>query len=271
MFRERIQEHCGDDCEILTVRRAPRFGCHVFVADFVRGRRHIRLLGSIHEDGKIIEQSAMDLMRPERLVYLYERLMLVTFALAAEPSSALLLGLGGGAMCRHLAAYLPDCAVTLVERDPVIRDLARRYFHIAQPVAASSAAPFIAKAKAEFDVVLVDLYDAGGAAKVAPRFWADCVAALRPGGCIAINWAEFVGQKRVRSEIAAITAAMGRSFFIAERNPRPNIVQFAPTERGFRLDKIESRLANFAHRHNLPREDRDILKKCAIGVRYPAD
>src|SRR5271167_2490705 len=98
----------------------------------------------------------MDLLRPERLVYGYERMMLVAFALVREPRSALLLGLGGGAMCRHLDAYVPDCAITVVERDPVVRALAKRHFHVTRPVIIDDAASVVIRERGAHDVVLVD-------------------------------------------------------------------------------------------------------------------
>src|ERR1700692_925521 len=124
MLRERIREHCGSSCEILTLRRAPRFGATLFVADCMRRGRLVRMLGSIDRTGRIMEQSAMDLLRPERLVFGYERLMLGAFALGPQPRPARLLGLGGGAMLRHLAAYMPGCEVTVVEREPAVQAIA---------------------------------------------------------------------------------------------------------------------------------------------------
>src|SRR5260370_34846025 len=86
----------------------------------------------------------MDLLRPERLVFLYERLMLLAFAVVERPVAALLLGLGGGAMCRHLAADLPDCAVTVVERDGAVIDLARPFFHVTHPIRRGEAPAAVA-------------------------------------------------------------------------------------------------------------------------------
>lgn len=261
MIRERIKEHCGASTVILTLRRAPLFGATLFVADCMRHGRLVRMLGSIDETGRVMEQSAMDLLRPEKLVFGYERLMLAAFALAREPRSALLLGLGGGAMCRHLAAYLPDCEVTVVERDPVVRSLARRYFHVTRPVVMADAGEIVAAARRVFDVVLVDLYDAGGAAETKRRFWKDCLRALRPGGALGINWAEFVGASRMQEEARAIAAAIGRSFFLTERISRPNVVQLAATDRGFSQYQLAARLKRLADTHNLPREDREILRR----------
>jgi spermidine synthase len=261
MFRERIKEHCGRSAEILTLRRAPSFGATLFVADCMRHGRLVRMLGSIDRTGRIMEQSAMDLLRPERLVFGYERLMLAAFALAREPRSALLLGLGGGAMLRHLAAYLPGCEVTVVEREPAVRAIARRYFHVTRSVVMADAGEVVAAARRAFDVVLVDLYDAGGAAEPKRQFWKDCLRALRPGGALGINWAEFVGASRMQTEARAIAAAIGRSLFIAERVSRPNVVQLVPTERRFSHAEFPTRLKRLAETYNLPREDRDILRR----------
>lgn len=269
MLRERIKEHCGQSAEILTLRRAPVFGSTLFVADCMRHNRLTRMLGSIDRTGRIMEQSAMDLLRPERLVFMYERLMLAAFALVKEPRSALLLGLGGGAMSRHLAAYLPECSVTVVEREPVVRAIARRYFHLTRPVVMADAAEVVAASRRAFDVVLVDLYDAGGAADTKKRFWKDCLRALRPGGALGINWAEFVGTTRLQQEARAIAGAIGRSFFISERVARPNVIQLAPTHCGFSLAEFPGRLKRFAEAHDLPREDRDILRRNDIMRHNP--
>jgi spermidine synthase len=270
MLRQQIAHQYGERCVIQAIRRAPRFGSAVFVVDYTLGARCLRVLGSVGRDGNVTEQSAMDLLHPERLVFGYERLMLAAFALVPAPRTALLLGLGGGAMCRHLAAYLPDCATTVVERDRVIIELARQYFHVDRAVHRGDAAEVVADARGAYDVILVDLYDAKGASVVEPSFWTDCAAALAADGCLAVNWADFVGASRVREETECIRAAFGRSFFIAERGERPNLVQLAPTDRRFRLTQLEARLGRFAQERRLPREDATILRRCAVLTRYPA-
>lgn len=269
MLRERIKEQYGADCRIVTVKRAPCFGSFLFVVDFPHGGQTLRILGSLAPGIRITEQSAMDLMHPERLVFAYERLMLAAFALAARPRSALLLGLGGGAMCRHLDAYLPACALTVVEHDPVVVELARRHFHLTRPVVRADAREVVADRRGAFDVVLVDLYDARGAAAIDPGFWEDCAATLAPGGCLAVNWAEFVADDRARGEADAIAAAVGRSFFLGERGARANVVQVAPTMPDFRLAALPDRLRAFAEAHRLPHADRSALARCVVMSDYP--
>jgi predicted O-methyltransferase YrrM len=269
MLRDRIIEQYGEGCRIRQVRRTPRFASSLFVVDFMQGARLTRILGAIGADGQLTEQSGMDLLRPERLVFLYERLMLLAFAVAERPVAALLLGLGGGAMCRHLAAYLPDYAVTLVERDGAIIDLARRFFHITRPIRRGDAQDVVADSAGQYDVVLVDLYDGSGATGVEPGFWQDCTRALRPGGCLAVNWAAFVDDETAREEARRITVAAGRSLFLGPRALTENVVQLAPLGGKLTPATLAARWHRFALAHHLPREDRDVLKRCTIRADFP--
>ncbi len=269
MLRERIIRQYGTGCRIRQVRRTPRFRSALFVVDLVEGARVTRILGAIGEDGVLTEQSGMDLLHPERLVFLYERLMLVALALVERPRAALLLGLGGGAMLRHLAAYLPDCAVTVVERDAAVIDLARRFFHVTQPIVEADAQEVAADARGRYDVILADLYDGRGMASFEPGFWKDCARALTPGGCLAANWAAFVDDRVARAEAQAIVDATGRSCFVGPRALSENVVQLAPLEAGIALDDVARRWRRFALGHRLPREDREALKRCTLTAAFP--
>lgn len=268
LLRERIIDQYGEGCRIRRVRRTPHFASSLFVVDFTQGARHTRILGAIGRDGRVTEQSGMDLLHPERLVFIYERLMLLAFAMVERPLSALLLGLGGGAMCRHLAAYLPECAVTVVERDGAVIDLARRFFHITQPIHRGDAQDVVANSVSAYDVVLVDLYDGSGASGVEPGFWEDCARALRPGGCLAVNWAAFVDDATAREEAKRITAAAGHSLFIGPRALTENVVQLAQPAGKFTPAIVAARWRRFALAHSLPREDREVLKRCTIRAEF---
>ena len=272
MLRQKLLDHYGDGSRLLAFRRAPAFGAHLFVVDTMRRQRPVRILGCIDHLGWLIEQSAMDRLRPDRLAFGYERLMMIAFALVPEPRSALLLGLGGGAMYRHLATYLPGCALTIVERDPIVRELARKHFHVKRPVVMADAAQIVRESRGKYDVVLVDLYDSRGSTASGRRFWRACLRALKPDGCLAVNWADFAGARRVDGEAAALAEVSDkRSFFIGERIRDPNVVQYVPTVKGFRRTQLSRRIKAFATAHGLPREDRDILKRCRLLPRFISD
>jgi predicted O-methyltransferase YrrM len=273
-LRALIARYYGDECRILTTRRTGGERAFLFVVEAMLRGRQLRLLGTVGRTREVMEHSAMDPLAPERLVFPYERMMLASLALVEEPDDILLLGLGGGAMSRHLDAYLPDAEITVVERDPAVIAIAREHFLIRRKITRADAVEVVAEKRRAFDAILVDLYDASGAAPLPETFWQDCVAALKPGGAIAINWAggwtgsELTGTSRQR--VARVMPQLPGSFLVSERGPRGNIVQFVPGAAGLRASGLATRLAAFGERFKLPREDRDILQRCDTGVRYPA-
>jgi spermidine synthase len=266
-----VRRYYGAECRIIAHRRARARSLFVVEAE-MRGRK-VRILGTVGRSREVMEHSAMDLAEPERLVFPYERMMLLGLTLAARCERVLMLGLGGGAMLRHLAAYLPDTELIAVERDPDVIALARDYFRIDRKVLRADAEDAVAAFAGEFDAILVDLYDASGGARVAETFWTDCVAALRSGGAIAINWAGgWTGaglDGTPLQRIGRLMPRLPRSFLVAERGPRGNYVQLVPTALDFRLPSLGRRLAEFCAKYRLPREDRDILQRCAVSARYP--
>src|SRR6185437_850457 len=211
--RRLIQGYFGPSARIRILRDAPVFDSPVFVVDYDQGARHYRTLGSVGGFAgadQITEQSSMDLMYPAQLVFHYERLMSLCFAYVERPITALLLGVGGAAMWRFVRAYLPECAPTLVEADDSVAAIARRWFYLTQTVVIETAERFLAGNTQQFDVVLVDLYDSRGPAPFTEAFWARCIDALAPGGCLATNWADFATNKAVRP-MAEAQSALART------------------------------------------------------------
>ena len=175
----------------------------------------------------------MDLLYPSRLVFHYERLMSLAFAMSARSINALLLGVGGAAMWRFMRAYLPDCAPTLVDSDETIIATARRWFYLKQPVVLDTAQRFLAGSSTRYDVILVDLYGSGGPAESEEAFWTRCLDALAPGGCLANNWADFAVNPKVRpmsDSLSAVARARGfEPIYVTRRGFRDNLVQYVPT------------------------------------------
>jgi len=269
-LRALIQRYYGGDCRIIAVRRAGRAGTFLFVIDAMQRTHLVRTLGTVGRGGAVMEHSAMDLMRPDRLVFAYERAMLVALALVHEPREVLLLGLGGGAMWRHLDVYLPAARVRAVERDPEVERLAREFFRFERAVVRGDAIEFVADARADFDIVMVDLYDGAGSTPLDDEFWRDCAASLKPGGALAINWAGSRQGGLPRERIERAMALLPGSFLVVERGPRPNLVQLVPTDPSFGLPGLAARWRDVAGRLKLPREDRDALLRAEITARYPA-
>ena len=102
------------------------------------------------------------------------------------------------------------------------------------------------------------------------RFWKDCLRALRPGGALGINWAEFVGESRMQDEARAIAGAIGRSFFLTERVSRPQRGPARADRAGLLAARSSpSALRRFAETYRLPREDREILRRNDVLTHNP--
>jgi hypothetical protein len=270
-----ILDYFGREARIRLLRRAATFGAPVFVVDFDRGPRHFRTLGSFGAGGQVTEQSSMDLLYPARLVFHYERLMSLAFAMVERPVTALLLGVGGAAMWRFVRAYLPECSPTLVDSDETIIALARRWFYLNQPVVHDTAQRFLARTTAQFDVILVDLYGPAGPAEIDEVFWTRCLDALTPCGCLASNWADFAVNPSVRP-MAATLAAVARSrglepIFVTRRGFRDNLAQYVPTAPGRGPEALDGALERFAGDRHLPDRGRGILENCLVTRHFPVD
>jgi spermidine synthase len=283
-WRRLIAEYFGAGSRLRILRQTTAFGAPVFVVDFDRGVRHYRTFGSFGpsfgaanpDEPQLTEQSSMDLLYPAHLVFHYERLMSLAFALCEQPpATALLLGVGGAAMWRFLRAYLPECATTLVDADAAVAAIARRWFYLSQPVVIDTAQRFLAANTRHFDVVLVDLYDAHGPASFDAAFWARAIDALAPGGCLATNWADFATNQAVRPMAeaqSAVAHARGLdTYYVTRRGFRDNLVQYLPTGGDRRPEAITEALERFARERRLPDRGRGILEYCIVSQGFPIE
>ena len=273
--RRLVLDYFGGEARLRIMRRAPTFGSPVFVVDFDRGARHFRTLGSFGSSVQVTEQSSMDMMYPARLVFHYERLMSLALAMSPKAVNALLLGVGGAAMWRFMRAYLPECAPVLVDCDEAVVAIARRWFYLNHPVALDTAERYLAGTTQRFDVILVDLYNASGPAEFDPGFWARCLDALAPGGCVATNWADFAVNKKVKP-MAESQAELARArgldcFYVTRRGFRDNLIQYVPTGAGRGLETLVEAHQRFTKARRLPNGGRGVLEHCVVTPGFPID
>jgi spermidine synthase len=73
-------------------------------------------------------QTALYPDRPLHLESAYTRVGMIGLALVPPDARILFVGLGGGAMPTYTRHVLPDAAIDVVEIDPVIVDVAQRFF-----------------------------------------------------------------------------------------------------------------------------------------------
>ncbi|WP_434990380.1 transferase [Xanthomonas melonis] len=138
-------------------------------------------------------QTRMSRWAPHRLVLPYTRSMLAALWLQPRPACIGLIGVGGGAQLKFCHRYLRNTRIEAVEADAQVLAL-RDAFALPRDDARlettlGDGAQWIATRAGRYDLLLLDAYDVDGIppALCTPEFYAQCRAALRPGGVLAFN------------------------------------------------------------------------------------
>jgi spermidine synthase len=264
--RRLVAEFFGEDAQMRELLAPADFNGALFVIDAEWGGELVRFLASVSADRQeLTQQSAMSLARPERLIFHYERLMSLAFVFARRPRSALLLGLGGGAMARYVRHAWPHCAITIVERSAEVIELARRWFGVDEEIVADDADTFLRHTRRHWDVILVDLYDAAGVVSPQEGFWERCVGRLAEGGIIAVNWAEFAGNDGGRAEAEKLAELLRHTLYITPSGRRDNLIQFASASPLPDPDAIDAALPGAARLQR----PRSTLSRCTVATHWP--
>jgi len=111
---------------------------------------------------RIYTESVYNTLDDRDLPVAYTRYMTETLAYAMNLHSILEIGFGGGRTSWYLHRLLPDVSVTSVELDPVVEELARKYFGIkGEPnfhLVSRDGRLFLQESKEKYDVILIDAY-----------------------------------------------------------------------------------------------------------------
>jgi hypothetical protein len=113
--------------------------------------------------------------------------------------------------------------------------------------------------------VLVDLYDGRGFIAAAPTFWRNCMDAVAPGGCLAVNWADFARHPHLRLYADEIARLRGKPVFLAPPSLADNLVQLMPG-RDLAVADVRGLAADFFRDIGA---DSAVLRDCLITPEYP--
>ena len=116
---------------------------------------------------RIGRQSCIDIRHPEQFALNYTRMMLAGALFSSpDPKRILILGLGGGSIPTALKTLLPETEVDVVEIDPAVTRVAKRYFNFGETaklrVTEQDGRVFVKRqlrAGRKYDVVLLDAFD----------------------------------------------------------------------------------------------------------------
>ena len=83
---------------------------------------------TLRTGSRLNRSSSMDTTQPYRHVFEYTGLMMLGLAYLDEPKNALVIGLGGGTVPKYLKKYYSDMDIVSVEMDPVVVEVAEKFF-----------------------------------------------------------------------------------------------------------------------------------------------
>jgi spermidine synthase len=159
----------------------------------IREERGVR---SLHFGSHWI-QGAMRIARPYALELDYTRDMMLSLLLrsaARWPRHVLMVGLGSASLAKFLYRHRPRARLTAVEINPDVVAAARQFFKLPEDparldIVIGDGVDYVSGAQREFDLILVDGFDADGRAGPleTPRFYLAAGALLSAQGLLVAN------------------------------------------------------------------------------------
>ncbi len=159
-------------------------------------------------------------MTSERDEFFYhENLVHLAAVTHPQPTRALIVGGGDGGSAEELLKYASMQAVTLVEIDLAVVDVARKYLASVHRGAfddprlelrIEDGLAFVRNTQESFDLIVLDLTDPGGPSTplYTPEFYGSCAARLNPTGALTLHLGSPIAhQDRIRGLLAALRAA----------------------------------------------------------------
>ena len=115
---------------------------------------------TLYLDGQ--RHSAMDLDDPRRHVFDYTRYFHLPLLVVDDPERVLFVGGGGFTGPKRFVADYPDLTVDVVEIDPVVIDVAERYFGVEESarlrIHNAGGREFLRETDREYDLIVLDAY-----------------------------------------------------------------------------------------------------------------
>jgi spermidine synthase len=188
----------------------------------VRRRGDVRTLIFVRDTGEEVLESRINLERPYVLQFEYLKHLFTSYLFRNPQQDVLIVGLGGGGMIHFLRRADPGVRIDAVEIDPVVVELAGKYFGVKSGehvnIVTADGLKFIAETPTQYDVIYLDAFlkpsavtDATGVplSLRTQQFYKQLQTKLKPGGVAAFNINPHAG---VRADIQAIAAAFPQAY-----------------------------------------------------------
>ena len=166
----------------------------------IRRQGNVRSMLFVRDSGEEVLESQVDVRKPYVLRFEYLRALFASYLVCERPQDVLIIGLGGGGMVHFLQKFDPAVRMDAVEIDPLVVELADKYFGVRTSghvnVVTADGLAFIAEGEKQYDVIYMDAFlkpsaetDATGAPLElrTQEFYRQMQARLKPGGAVAFN------------------------------------------------------------------------------------
>ena len=159
-----------------------------------------RTLYFVRDNGDEVVESILDLNKPHEMVVEYTKMMFMSYLFRPKQEKVLMIGLGGGSMVHFLKHYDPNVKMDVVDIDPVIVQVADKYFDVRTGgnvnIITKDGFEFFKTTDAKYDVIYMDAFLKPSAATdstgVALRlktkeFYKEVQQKLNPDGLVVFN------------------------------------------------------------------------------------
>jgi spermidine synthase len=142
---------------------------------------------------RLFDESLYNPRDPRELPYRYTQYMTAALAYPPAANAILEIGLGGGRTANYLHLHIPQARITCVELDPVVIELAQRYFGVRADerlqIVQRDGRLFLRQTQDDYDIILIDAYRGTFVPfhLLTREFFQIVKRKLRPGGCAAQN------------------------------------------------------------------------------------
>lgn len=183
---------------------------------------------------RIGRQTCQDVKRPDRIVMNYPQMMLGSLFVKPEPRAVLIIGLGGGTIPRALQELIPDARIDVVEIDPAVVTVARRYFDLGKSgklnVIEADGRVHVKRAlrgEQRYDLIMLDAFDHEYIPEhlLTREFLTEVKSLLAPGGVLAANT---FSSSRLYDHESTTYASVFPQFFNLKRENRVIIASNGP-------------------------------------------
>lgn len=210
-----------------------------------------RTLIFVRDNGYEAVESRVDVSAPHRLLLPYSQTMFASYLYQPKQERVLIIGLGGGAMVHFLQKYDPAVKVDAVEIDPVVVDLADKYFDVRTQdnvhIITMDGFEYLATCEHKYNTIYMDAFlrpsDDTDEVGIPERlkttaFYRSMQERLAPGGIVVFNLNRHL---RTDDDIAAIRESFA-AITVFHCRPANNIIVVArTTDEPMSPDAIQSR------------------------------